>query len=48
VVVARNKPAGEAHRDVIRLYMNELMATEDANEGLQAFLDKRKPDWKHR
>jgi cyclohexa-1,5-dienecarbonyl-CoA hydratase len=30
------------------IYMNELMKTEDANEGLQAFLDKRKPEWKNR
>lgn len=27
-------------------YLNELMNTDDANEGLQAFLDKRKPGWK--
>lgn len=28
------------------LYLNGLMQTEDAIEGLQAFLDKRKPVWK--
>ncbi len=28
-------------------YLEELMATEDAVEGIQAFLDKRKPEWKH-
>ncbi|MFO7752137.1 MAG: enoyl-CoA hydratase/isomerase family protein [Desulfobacteraceae bacterium] len=27
-------------------YLTELMKTDDANEGLQAFLDKRKPKWK--
>lgn len=27
-------------------YLNELMKTDDADEGLQAFLDKRKPQWK--
>ena len=27
-------------------YLNRLMKTDDANEGLQAFLDKRKPQWK--
>ena len=27
------------------LYVNELMATRDAEEGLRAFLDKRAPDW---
>ncbi len=28
------------------IYLNQLMKTHDANEGLQAFLDKRKPQWK--
>jgi cyclohexa-1,5-dienecarbonyl-CoA hydratase len=27
-------------------YLGELMNTDDANEGLQSFLDKRKPQWK--
>lgn len=29
-------------------YLKELMATADAVEGLRAFLEKRKPAWKHR
>ena len=28
------------------LYLNRLMRTEDATEGLQAFMEKRKPVWK--
>jgi len=34
--------------DVERLYLDRLMATRDANEGLTAFLAKRKPNWEHR
>jgi cyclohexa-1,5-dienecarbonyl-CoA hydratase len=31
---------------VERLYLEELMQTDDANEGLSAFVEKRKADWK--
>ena len=34
--------------DVEELYLNELMETEDANEGINSFLEKRKPIWKNR
>ena len=33
--------------EVERLYVERLMATRDANEGLSAFLAKRKPHWEH-
>ncbi len=43
------------HADVIeglaaaeKLYLGELMQTEDAREGLNAYLEKRKPIWKNR
>jgi cyclohexa-1,5-dienecarbonyl-CoA hydratase len=29
------------------LYLDELMRTQDAQEGLRAFLEKRRPAWKH-
>jgi cyclohexa-1,5-dienecarbonyl-CoA hydratase len=32
--------------EVERLYMNELMSTADAQEGLQSFVEKRKPEWR--
>jgi cyclohexa-1,5-dienecarbonyl-CoA hydratase len=34
--------------DAGNMYLTDLMNTEDAVEGLQAFLDKRQPEWKHR
>ena len=34
--------------EVERLYLERLMATRDANEGLDAFLAKRQPSWEHR
>jgi len=30
------------------IYLNELMRTADAQEGLKAFLEKRSPEWKNR
>ena len=30
------------------IYLHELMKTQDANEGIKAFLEKRKPVWRHR
>jgi cyclohexa-1,5-dienecarbonyl-CoA hydratase len=31
-----------------RFYVDELMETHDANEGIASFLEKRKPEWKNR
>jgi len=33
---------------VENLYLHELMKTEDAHEGVRAFMEKRKPEWRHR
>ena len=33
---------------VERLYLSDLMATQDAPEGIASFLEKRDPQWRHR
>ena len=33
--------------NLAKIYTNELMETHDANEGINSFLDKRKPEWKN-
>nr|NIU82943.1 enoyl-CoA hydratase [Candidatus Thorarchaeota archaeon]NIW13366.1 enoyl-CoA hydratase [Candidatus Thorarchaeota archaeon]NIW51466.1 enoyl-CoA hydratase [Candidatus Korarchaeota archaeon] len=38
------EPSLKAIEDI---YLNELMKTHDAHEGLKAFLEKRKPEWKN-
>ncbi len=51
-VRAAREPFAELARarlaDVEMLYLEELMRTRDANEGLAAFIEKRKPRWEHR
>lgn len=51
-VRAAREPFAELARarldDVEALYLDKLMATRDAREGLAAFLEKRAPQWEHR
>jgi cyclohexa-1,5-dienecarbonyl-CoA hydratase len=41
-------PFGDAVRHAEDVYLNQLMATEDFEEGLRAIMGKRKPVWKDR
>jgi cyclohexa-1,5-dienecarbonyl-CoA hydratase len=41
-------PALDALEAVERIYLEDLMKTEDAAEGLRAFMEKRAPVWKDR
>lgn len=46
--IARGQTFEEALARVEDLYLNELMKTEDAQEGINAFMEKRKPMWRNR
>jgi cyclohexa-1,5-dienecarbonyl-CoA hydratase len=46
--LARGRKFEDALTAVEDLYLNELMKTEDAHEGIKAFMEKRKPSWKNR
>jgi cyclohexa-1,5-dienecarbonyl-CoA hydratase len=43
-----DQPLSEAVRLAEDVYLNQLMSTEDAEEGLKAIMEKRKPVWKDR
>jgi cyclohexa-1,5-dienecarbonyl-CoA hydratase len=47
VRAARGAELRRRLRDVEALYLDRLMKTRDANEGLNAFLAKRAPKWEH-
>jgi len=44
--VGLNDDLDKGLKAIEEVYLNRLMKTHDAMEGLQAFLDKRKPTWK--
>jgi cyclohexa-1,5-dienecarbonyl-CoA hydratase len=46
--IAQSADFDERLAAVERLYLEELMKTGDANEGLNAFIEKRKPVWRGR
>lgn len=45
---AVNLPFDEGLRHVEEVYLNQLVATEDAKEGVRALRERRAPVWKHR
>jgi cyclohexa-1,5-dienecarbonyl-CoA hydratase len=48
IKMAQGRPFTEALTAVEKLYLGEMMATQDAHEGLAAFLERRPPTWSNR
>ena len=48
VRAGRDLPFSEALAKTERIYKEELLPLEDVEEGAAAFLEKRRPVWKHR
>jgi cyclohexa-1,5-dienecarbonyl-CoA hydratase len=46
--VAEERAFGPALQETERLYLEELMKTRDAREGIEAYLAKREPKWEDR
>lgn len=44
---AANLPFEEGLRHVEEVYLDQLMSTEDAKEGVRALRERRQPSWKH-
>jgi enoyl-CoA hydratase/carnithine racemase len=41
-------PFDQTLSSVENLYLDEMMQAHDAHEGLSAFMEKRRPEWKDR
>jgi cyclohexa-1,5-dienecarbonyl-CoA hydratase len=46
--LGRGRSIEEALSEQENIYLHELMKTQDANEGVKAFMEKRKASWRHR
>lgn len=46
--VGRGRSLDSALKNVENMYLHELMKTQDATEGINAFIQKRKPVWRNR
>lgn len=48
ITEANGLPFGEALKKAEAVYLNDLMSHKDPTEGVQAFVEKRRPVWKHK
>ncbi len=44
----RGRPFEEARLEAEKVFLEELMVTEDVREGIASFMEKRRPEWKNR
>jgi cyclohexa-1,5-dienecarbonyl-CoA hydratase len=48
IELGRGRSLDSALKEVEDMYLHELMKTQDATEGIKAFIEKRKPVWRNR
>jgi cyclohexa-1,5-dienecarbonyl-CoA hydratase len=48
ITIGRGRSFEDALSKVEDIYLNELMKSYDAHEGIRAFMEKRKPTWRNR
>jgi cyclohexa-1,5-dienecarbonyl-CoA hydratase len=46
--LGRGRSLDSVLKEIENMYLHELMKTHDANEGIKAFIEKRKPQWHDR
>jgi len=46
--IGRGRSIDKALRELENIYLHELMRSSDANEGIKAFMEKRRPVWRNR
>lgn len=44
----RERDFAAALTETERIYLEDLIQTQDMHEGLAAFIEKRSPEWQHR
>jgi cyclohexa-1,5-dienecarbonyl-CoA hydratase len=47
MIQVQGKPLEDSIRTIEEIYLNELLGLDDSHEGIQAFVQKRKPVWKN-
>jgi enoyl-CoA hydratase/carnithine racemase len=43
-----DRPFAEAHHEAEKVFLHDLMRTDDVREGIASFFEKRTPIWRNR